>query len=173
MAVFPSIYRAKVVRIGPTSIQAFVPQVFGDTPITVVNFLGSIPSQVGMGWVTFQAGNPDFPVWMSAAVGGEAPGPVPEGVDEVWISSTPPSDPDLELWYDPDAAAPVGPSGSYVHNQATPAATWVIIHNLGFYPGVRIENSAGDDVEGDVVHNSVNQITMTFSAAFAGKAYLS
>jgi microcystin-dependent protein len=70
MPIYPSIYRAMSVRIDPASLQAFVPQVFGDTPVTIVNFLVAKPSATGMGWVSFQAGNPDFPVWMGISVSG-------------------------------------------------------------------------------------------------------
>ena len=46
-------------------------------------------------------------------------------------------------------------------------------HNLGYYPNVHVEDSAGNDVEGDVHHDSINQLTEIFSGAFSGKAYLS
>jgi hypothetical protein len=174
---YPSLYRAKAVAVTGGRVKAFIPQVFGDTEVTITAYLGGPPTEPGMGWVTFQAGNPEFPVWMGVGVitlseptdtgGGE-------GADEVWIGPNAPSDPAIELWYDPDAAAPgAGPGGSYVHNQATPSATWVINHGLGFFPGVQIENSAGDDVEGDVTHDSALKMTVRFSASFSGKAYLS
>lgn len=75
-------------------------------------------------------------------------------------------------------AGPAGPSGSstaaYTHTQASPSATWVITHNLGYRPaGVHVEDSGGSDVEGDVTHDSVNQLTLTFGASFSGVAYLS
>jgi hypothetical protein len=172
MATFPSIYRAKVVRIGPTSIQAFVPQVFGDTPITVVNFLGPVPSQVGMGWVSFQSGNPDFPVWLSAGIAAEVPPPAPGGADEVWISSTQPSDPGLELWYDPSAEVPIS-GQAFVFIQAVASAVWTIDHPLDFRPNVTVIDSSGEQVEGDVVYVNDTTVRVTFSAAFSGTAYLS
>ena len=61
----------------------------------------------------------------------------------------------------------------YVHNQSTPSATWVVVHNMGIYPNVIVEDSGGSTVEGEVVFNTANQITLTFSAAFSGTAYLS
>lgn len=67
----------------------------------------------------------------------------------------------------------VGAAGSYVHNQGAVAATWVIDHNLGFFPSVLVEDSAGTTVEGEIVHNSSLQLTLTFSGAFSGVAYLS
>jgi hypothetical protein len=66
----------------------------------------------------------------------------------------------------------VGPY-SYVHNQGTTSATWSILHNLGWYPNVTIIDSAGTTVEGDVSHISQNLVSITFSGAFTGVAYLS
>ena len=72
---------------------------------------------------------------------------------------------------------PQGPSGaavtSYVHAQASPSASWVVTHNLGMYPNVLVVDSAASVVEGEIVYNSVNQLTLTFAAAFSGSAYLS
>jgi hypothetical protein len=62
---------------------------------------------------------------------------------------------------------------SYTHTQSAASAQWVIVHNLGFKPNVTTFNSAGDIVEGHIIHNSVNQLTMQFSAAFSGTAQLS
>lgn len=69
---------------------------------------------------------------------------------------------------------PVGPAGgeAFVHVQSTPATVWVIDHNLGFFPNVYVLDTAGDECEGDVDNVSVNRVTITFSAAFAGQARL-
>jgi hypothetical protein len=56
--------------------------------------------------------------------------------------------------------------------QATAAATWVITHALGGKPQVTIVDSADTHVFGEVQYNSNTQVTVTFSAAFSGKAYL-
>jgi hypothetical protein len=56
--------------------------------------------------------------------------------------------------------------------QATASATWVIDHALGGKPQVTIVDSADTHVFGDVQYNSNTRITVTFSAAFSGKAYL-
>lgn len=75
------------------------------------------------------------------------------------------------------ATGPQGPagtgSGSYVHSQNTASAVWTITHNLGFVPNIRIEDSAGSDVEGDVDVIDTNTLQVTFTAAFGGVAYLS
>lgn len=61
---------------------------------------------------------------------------------------------------------------SYHHIQGAPAETWYIVHNLGIYPRVTVIDSAGSVVEGDVTYLSPNELTIDFSAAFAGEAYL-
>lgn len=66
---------------------------------------------------------------------------------------------------------PPGTDATYVHTQALPASTWVVPHNMGKRPSITIFDSANDEIEGDIVHNSVNQLTLTFSAAFSGVAY--
>lgn len=61
---------------------------------------------------------------------------------------------------------------TYIHDQQSASATWTITHNMGKNPSVTIVDTANDEVEGSVKHNSINQITITFSAAVSGKAYL-
>jgi hypothetical protein len=67
----------------------------------------------------------------------------------------------------------VTPELAYAHTQGTSSATWTINHNLDFYPNVTVVDSAGTIVEGEIAYTSRNQIVLTFSAAFSGKAYLS
>lgn len=61
---------------------------------------------------------------------------------------------------------------NYLHEQAIASDTWTINHLLGKYPSVTIVDSAGDEVEGNVNHISTNQVVVTFSAAFSGRAFL-
>lgn len=60
----------------------------------------------------------------------------------------------------------------YVHSQDLPLATWVIIHSMNRYPQVSVVDSAGSEVYGDIKYDSANQLTVSFSSAFSGKAYL-
>ena len=62
---------------------------------------------------------------------------------------------------------------SYIHTQGVSSDTWVINHNLGFYPNLTIQDSAGTIYEGEIVYTDLNNLTVTFSASFAGNAYLS
>ena len=63
---------------------------------------------------------------------------------------------------------PGGPS--YTHNQPSPAATWTINHNLGFYPHIVVLSPGLVEVDANVVHISPNQAIIQFSTPFAGLA---
>jgi hypothetical protein len=92
-------------------------------------------------------------------------GTVVEGtVAQVTITGTPPAQ---VLNF----VLPVG--GIYTHVQSVPSTTWTIVHNLGYYPSVTVVDSADSAVIGDVSYVSDNELTVSFSVAFGGKAYLS
>ena len=61
----------------------------------------------------------------------------------------------------------------YVYNQGSPVQTWDITHPLPFRPNVTVVDSAGSQVEGDIQYLTATTLRITFSAAFAGAAYLS
>lgn len=60
----------------------------------------------------------------------------------------------------------------FVFTKSTPDSVWDITHNLYKYPSVTIVDSAGSVVIGDITYTSKSALTVTFSAAFSGKAYL-
>jgi hypothetical protein len=63
---------------------------------------------------------------------------------------------------------------SYEHIQGTAASVWTIPHNLGFNPNVTVIDSSGTIYEGEIAYNNNrNSLTVTFTASFSGKAYLS
>jgi hypothetical protein len=76
------------------------------------------------------------------------------------------------------ATGPTGPAGPpgidlhYMHDQMVPSLLWTVTHNMGKYPSVGVVDSGGSEVEGLVSHVSTNQLTIEFSAAFSGFAYL-
>ena len=59
-----------------------------------------------------------------------------------------------------------------MHNQTEASDEWIIVHNLNKYPAVSIIDSAGDEVEGNVHYDSLNQVTITFIGSFKGTATL-
>ena len=62
---------------------------------------------------------------------------------------------------------------SYEHTQGVASDSWVIAHNLGFKPNVTVVDSAGSIVEGEIAYTNSNSLTVSFSSAFSGKAYIS
>ena len=60
----------------------------------------------------------------------------------------------------------------YTYTQSIPSDTWVIQHNLGKCPDVTVVDSAGSEVIGDCEYTDTNSVTLTFSGAFGGVAYL-
>ena len=106
--VFPSLYRAKATRLVGTTLTVLIPQVFGEATVEVTDFTGT--PHLGMGWVQFQGGNPEFPVWLgrSVSVPTNGGGETAPSSDEVWIGSDPPPDEATELWIDTDVIIPPG-----------------------------------------------------------------
>lgn len=69
-------------------------------------------------------------------------------------------------------------AGVYTHNQTHPSATWVINHGLGFFPNVRIVDTGGNTIDGQIQDADNNSLVVNFFLAGApyaliGKAYLS
>jgi hypothetical protein len=72
---------------------------------------------------------------------------------------------------DPGPAGPAG--GTFTYDQPFASDTWIIAHNLNFAPNVTVVDSTGQEVEGDITYTDLNNLTITFSSAFSGTAYLS
>jgi hypothetical protein len=72
------------------------------------------------------------------------------------------------------AAGPPGPAGggsaAYIHTQATPASTWNVAHGLGYRPSVELLDAGLSEIDGQVVHLSVNQLQVFFNTPIAGEA---
>jgi hypothetical protein len=60
---------------------------------------------------------------------------------------------------------------NFVYTQATPASTWVVTHNLNKYTAVSVVDSNDIEVYCSVDYDSLNTVTLTFSAPFSGKAF--
>lgn len=66
---------------------------------------------------------------------------------------------------------PQGPPGSGMNfRQHLPETVWVIEHNFGYWPSVQVFDTNGDECEGDLTNETLNRLTITFSAPFAGIA---
>lgn len=60
----------------------------------------------------------------------------------------------------------------YLHDQQVANDTWTVNHNMNKYPSINIVDTANDIIMGEVRYNSLNQLTITFTSAVSGKAYL-
>lgn len=61
---------------------------------------------------------------------------------------------------------------AHIHDQSNPADTWIVNHDLNKFPSVTITDTANSEIIGEVVYNNANTLTLYFSAAFSGKAFL-
>ena len=65
-----------------------------------------------------------------------------------------------------------GGDKNYVHDQASPSASWTINHNLEKRPSVSVVDSAYNKIICEVEYTSNNQVVLTMDSATSGKAYL-
>jgi hypothetical protein len=62
---------------------------------------------------------------------------------------------------------------SFTWEQQTNEIVWTIQHNLGYRPNVSIIDYGRNNIEADISHVDVNELTITFTSATSGYAYLS
>lgn len=63
-------------------------------------------------------------------------------------------------------------ASTYTHVQGSASDIWEVEHGLGRFPSVSVADSAGSLVYGDVTYINDNMLTIKFTSAFSGKAYL-
>jgi|TARA_R110001599_G_C12038517_1_gene640882 hypothetical protein len=61
---------------------------------------------------------------------------------------------------------------NFTYVQGVASTTWNIQHNLGKFPSITVIDTANTVVTGEYTYDDINNVTLTFSAAFAGTAYL-
>lgn len=66
----------------------------------------------------------------------------------------------------------VNSGSSYTFTQSVASPTWEIAHNLNKDILVQIEDTDGNEVEGDLDRTDSNTLTITFSEPVAGKAFI-
>lgn len=69
----------------------------------------------------------------------------------------------------------VDTGGLFIFTQSPASTTWVIAHNLHkLYPSITVVDTGGDIVLNPIITpTNANNLTLTFSSAIAGVAYLS
>ena len=61
---------------------------------------------------------------------------------------------------------------TFIFTQAVAATVWNVSHNLVKFPSITVIDTANTVVNGEYTYIDNNNVTLKFSAAFAGKAYL-
>jgi len=61
---------------------------------------------------------------------------------------------------------------TFIFTQAVAATVWNVNHNLGKFPSISVVDTANTVVTGQYEYTDNNNVILTFSAGFAGKAYL-
>ena len=77
-----------------------------------------------------------------------------------------------KLYYIEASAIGITGDKNFVFNQPVATATWNIQHNLNKFPSVTSVNINNIEVKGEIEYTDLNNLTITFSAGFSGKAYL-
>lgn len=65
------------------------------------------------------------------------------------------------------------PVQAYTHGQTSTSTLWEVTHNMGFNPSVTVKDNYGNLIEGYVAYTSNSSLTIEFSSAVSGYAYLS
>jgi len=60
----------------------------------------------------------------------------------------------------------------FIFNQPTPSVTWTVNHNLNKFPSVSVVNTNDILMYGNTTYVDKDNLIITFSAGFSGKAYL-
>ena len=68
--------------------------------------------------------------------------------------------------------AKLGTDKTFVFTQATPSAVWTINHGLNKFPSVTSVNNNNIQAYGAIEYIDKNNLTITFSGGFSGKAYM-
>lgn len=73
----------------------------------------------------------------------------------------------------PGPTGPAGPAGvAFVHVQSVASAIWTINHNMGYRPSTELTDPGFREMDGDVLHPTVNQTVVKFNVPVTGTARL-
>lgn len=60
---------------------------------------------------------------------------------------------------------------TFVYDQTVPSSEWHVKHDLDKYPAVTVVDSAGTEVIGAIDYIDLNNVILTFTGAFSGRAF--
>ena len=108
--------------------------------------------------------------------------PVPKKEDLIIISDSDSSNPvNATRSATLESLSDIGLDKTFIFSQSQPQTVWgnpstpegvrYVRHDLNKFPSVTVVNSANEVVIGNVKYITADQVQLTFSAAFSGKAY--
>jgi lysophospholipase L1-like esterase len=161
MKTLYGVYRAVCLSIDVNAnvVSCQVPQVFAEETVTCLDVTGGLPEAGSIGWVAFESGFPDRPVWLAAGgdaihVGPEAPGG------------------SVELWYDTNATGSAGggessdTTGLWFYNRRW-YALGTSLTEQNFYTAPLA------DISGMILNNvGASSGTLTSGGASGGNGYI-
>lgn len=92
MNQYPGIYEARVVTVSGTTVAALIPQLFRDQQVTITRWIGHVPSNNDLGYVSFIGGDAAWPVWLgldSQVARASRPGIIFNFLDRLSSAQTP------------------------------------------------------------------------------------
>lgn len=72
-----------------------------------------------------------------------------------------------------DSAIPAAIARTHLHTQSFASASWYVVHGLGRYPSVAVVDGTGAQVQANVTHHSLNELSVSFARPETGAAHLS
>lgn len=61
---------------------------------------------------------------------------------------------------------------AYTHNQISASREWLVCHNLNKHPSVTVVDSASTVVVGDIAYLNTEELIISFTSEFSGRAFL-
>lgn len=130
MRNLPGLYKAVCLEtVNGSAVRCKVPQVFADEVVTCLASAGGLPAPAQEGWVSFESGFPDRPVWVGVNFGREGATTLDE-LDDVDTTTDPPS-PGEGLVWDGSQWVPSS-TASLDHRYSNTPPTDLVDHQLWF-----------------------------------------
>lgn len=94
------------------------------------------------------------------------------GLQYKWVGSRLGIKTEAELDFEYVDLAAASGDIAYTHNQISASREWLVCHNLGKHPSVTVVDSASTVVVGDIAYLDTEELIISFTSEFSGRAFL-
>ena len=94
------------------------------------------------------------------------------GLQYEWVGSKLGIKTEAELDFEYVDLAAASGDVAYTHNQISASREWLVCHNLGKHPSVTVVDSASTVVVGDIAYLNTEELIISFTSEFSGRAFL-